>query len=252
MMSAFSLEGKRILVTGASSGIGREIVQAVCRAGAFVVATARNEVTLKETVEELDPAKYELVLCDLTNEEEIAQKFKTLDPVDGIVHCAGIVSPYPTAYLTRKQINETFNTNFIAPVLLNAFLQNKKKINKGGSLVFMSSISVDYPYEGGSMYASSKAALEAYSRSLALELVKQKIRSNTIAPALIKTPMFDHAEKNMINMSMKELVAEKYLLGVGMPSDVSNLTIYLLSDASRWVTGKKMTIDGGVLLSSAK
>lgn len=249
--SPFSLTNKRILVTGASSGIGRQVAVSANEAGAYVIITGRDENRLKETAALLNN-KNSIIVCDLINDESIAKEFIGIEPVDGIVHCAGLVSPFPTAFLARKHIMETFNTNFIAPVILNSFLQLKKKINKNSSLVFMSSISVDFPYEGGSMYASSKAALEAYSRSLALELVKQKIRSNCIAPALIKTPMYENAEKNMINSSMSDLVAEKYLLGLGMPTDVSNLTTFLLSDAARWITGKKFTIDGGVLLSSAK
>jgi len=251
-MSLFSLENKRILVTGASSGIGREIAQQVNAAGAHVIITGRNSEKLNETSSDFKPGTYTSIVCDLTNEQEIATRFKDLEPVDGIVHCAGIVVPYPTAFLNRNKINETFDTNFIAPVLLNAFLQHRKKINKESSLVFMSSISVDFPYEGGAMYACSKAALEAYRRSLALELVKQKIRSNCIAPALIKTPMYERADKNMFDVSIDERVGARYLLGIGMPADVAGLTMYLLSDASRWVTGKKFTIDGGLLLSSAK
>ncbi len=250
--SPFSLENKRVLVTGASSGIGRQVAISANQAGAHVVITGRDEERLQETASLMGNSNYSIIVCDLTNDELISKQFASIDPVDGVVHCAGLVSPYPSSFLARKHIMETFNSNFIAPVVLNAFLQHKKKINKNSSLVFLSSISVDFPYEGGSMYSASKAAIEAYSRTLALELVKQKIRSNCIAPALIKTPMYENAEKNMINSSMSDLVTEKYLLGVGVPTDVSNLATYLLSDASRWVTGKKFTIDGGVLLSQAK
>lgn len=252
MSTPFSLENKRILVTGASSGIGRQVALSANEAGAHVIITARDETRLNETASHIKNKNVSIILCDLTNDELIKTQFGNIDPIDGIVHCAGLVSPFPTQFLARKHVMETFNTNFIAPVLLNSFLQHKKKINKNASLVFLSSISVEFPYEGGSMYSASKAAIEAYSRSLALELVKNKIRSNCIAPALIKTPMYENAEKNMINSSMSDLVTEKYLLGVGVPTDVANLTTFLLSDAARWITGKKFTIDGGVLLSQAK
>lgn len=250
--SPFTLENKRILITGASSGIGRQVAVSANEAGAHVIISGRDETRLMETASLMMNKNVSIITCDLTDDELLAKQFAEITSVDGIVHCAGLVAPYPTSFLARKHVMETFNTNFIAPVILTSFLQRKKKINKDASLVFLSSISVDFPYEGGAMYAASKAAIEAYSRTLALELVKQKIRSNCIAPALIKTPMYENAEKNMINSSMSEIVTEKYLLGIGLPTDVSNLATFLLSDAARWITGKKFTIDGGVLLSQAK
>lgn len=250
--SPFSLTGKRILITGASSGIGREVAISASEQGANVVIAGRDEARLEETASMIKGEKPMIILCELTDDEMIARQFESIGQLDGVVHCAGMVSPFPTSFLTRKHIMTTFNPNFIATVILTSFLQRKKKLNKNASLVFLSSISVDYPYEGGAMYAASKAAIEAYSRSLALEMVKQGIRSNCIAPALIKTPMYEHAEKNILNSSLDDLVSTKYLLGVGLPKDVSNLCVYLLSDAARWVTGKKITIDGGILLSQAK
>jgi NAD(P)-dependent dehydrogenase (short-subunit alcohol dehydrogenase family) len=252
MSQAFSLENKLILVTGASSGIGRQVAISVNQSGATVIITGRDELRLNETASLMDNKNVLIIVCDLTDDDMIPKQFNNIGVIDGIVHCAGLVSPFPTSFLARKHIMETFNTNFIAPILLTTFLQRKKKINKNASLVFLSSISSEFPYEGGSMYSASKAAIEAYSRSLALELVKQHIRSNCIAPALIKTPMYENAEKNMIHSSMSDLVTEKYLLGIGMPTDVANLSCFLLSDAARWITGKKITIDGGLLLSQAK
>lgn len=250
-LNLFSLQGKRILITGASSGIGRQVAITCSEAGAELILVGRNKEKLDETKSMVKGAA-EIIVCDLTVDEKIAESFAGIQPVDGVVHGAGLVSPYPSAYLSRKHILETFNTNFIAPVLLMAFLQQKKKLIKNGSIVFISSISVEFPYEGGSMYAASKGALEAYSKSLALELVKQKIRSNCIAPALIKTPMYEYAEKNVVNATLDSIIKEKYHLGVGEPIDAAALILYLLSDAAKWVTGKKFTIDGGVLLSSAK
>ncbi len=250
--SPFSLENKRILVTGASSGIGRQVAISANEAGAHVIITGRDETRLKETASMIPNKNVSSIVCDLIDDEAVSQLFADIENIDGVVHCAGVVVPYPTGFLARKNVMETFNPNFIAPVILTAFLQRKKKINKGASLVFLSSISVEFPYEGGAMYSASKAAIEAYSKTLALELVKQKIRSNCIAPALIKTPMYENAEKNMINSTMSDVVTQKYLLGVGVPTDVSHLATFLLSDAARWITGKKFTIDGGVLLSQAK
>jgi NAD(P)-dependent dehydrogenase (short-subunit alcohol dehydrogenase family) len=252
MSHAFSLANKQILVTGASSGIGRQVAVSAHELGATVIITGRDEVRLKETALLMNNKNVSIIICDLTDDELIPKQFAAIESLDGVVHCAGLVSPFPTAFLARKHVMETFNTNFIAPVLLNAFLQRKKKINKNASLVFLSSISSEFPYEGGAMYSASKAAIEAYSRSLALELVKQHVRSNCISPALIKTPMYENAEKNMLNSSMSDLITEKYLLGIGMPTDVANLASFLLSDAARWITGKKFTLDGGLLLSQAK
>ncbi len=251
-MNDFELKNKVVLVTGASSGIGAQVAVALSNAGATVIINGRNQQRLQKTLLSCVGSYNTVVVCDLSNEEEISKQFESVSLLDGIVHCCGVVNPYPAQYISTKQILETFSVNFFAPVLLTSFLLRKKKINKEASLVFMSSISAEFPYVGGSLYASSKSALEAYSRTLALELVKQKIRSNCISPALIKTPMYDHAEKNMINSNMDDLIAERYLLGVGLPVDVSNMTIFLLSKASRWITGKTFSMDGGVLLSSAK
>jgi NAD(P)-dependent dehydrogenase (short-subunit alcohol dehydrogenase family) len=123
-----------------------------------------------------------------------------------------------------------------------------KKINNGASLVFLSSVAVNHPYNGSALYSASKAAIEAYSKSLALELHTQKIRSNCIVPAMVNTSIYQETVKHGMYGSNANEYKNKYLLGIGEPEDIANASIYLLSEASRWVTGTNIFLDGGYSL----
>lgn len=245
--SQFTLSGKTILVTGASSGIGREVAVQCALGGATVLITARNENRLNDTLALLNGKLHKLFVCDLLKTEEIKKLCELLPVIDGVVHCAGVVKPYPIAFLTSEKVSETMSANFHSVVELTTALFKSKKVNRGASMVFMSSISGQHPHKGGSMYAASKAAVEAFSKTVALEYAQKGIRSNCISPAMVKTPMFDEAVAGMSTDSMNEHIA-KYPLGVGFPIDVANAVVFLLSPASRWITGINLIMDGGLLL----
>lgn len=249
MQTPFHLNGKTVLITGASSGIGRRAAIDCAAFGATVVLTARNTDRLNETLGQLQGEGHNIMPCDLLDEKAISALAKAMPPLDGIVHCAGLVKPFPVAFLNAAKLNEIMHTNFYAPALLTAALFKAKKIKDEASLVFLSSISGQFPGKGNAMYASSKAALEAFAKTVASEYISRRIRSNCISPAMVKTPMYDYSSEGMFEEAMTEHVS-KYPLGVGYPEDVSNAIIYFLSPASKWVTGANLYMDGGFLLSN--
>lgn len=244
----FSLEGKKILVTGASSGIGKQIAIYVAKMGASVTLVGRNKARLSEAKEELEGDGHQIYSFDLTVQTEIEDFVQQCKATDGIVLNAGIIDYTPVKFIKGEKIDLLFETNFKASVLLTQLLIKNKLINKGGSIVFISSISSKLGVAGTALYASSKAALCAYSKVLATEVARQKIRSNTISPGIVVSPMNEQAEDVTSQDAFKD--AERaYPLGYGKPSDVAGLVVYLLSDASRWMTGSDLILDGGFTLN---
>lgn len=246
-MTPFHLHNKLILVTGASSGIGRQIAISISDMGGTVVITGRNEERLLDTFKHLKSAGHQYIIADLTNENDLQEMIKKMPLLDGIVHCAGIVKPYPVKFLTKEKIKETFSVNYDAQIELMAQITRQKKLNKKASIVFISSVSAAHPHKGGAMYSCSKAALESFSKVIALEFYTSGIRSNCISAAMVKTPMYDYSEQNASKETMDEHI-KKYPLGHGEPDDVANAAIFLLADASKWITGTTITLDGGFLL----
>ncbi|HRP58689.1 MAG: SDR family oxidoreductase [Flavobacteriales bacterium] len=245
----FHLHGKTIFISGASSGIGRQIAISVSQMGGRVVITGRNQDRLDETFKSLSGSGHLTVLGDLTDTNQRDNIIKQLPQLDGVVMNAGMVQAYPIKFMTLEKIKETFSINYDAVVLLIAGITRNKKLNKGASVVFISSISSNFPPKGGSMYSSAKAAIESFSKVLALEHYTQKIRSNCILPGMVKTALYEDVEKVITKESLDAHVA-KYPLGVGYPEDVANTAIFLLSDASRWITGTNLIIDGGCILNA--
>ena len=246
-MTPFHLTNKTILITGASSGIGQEAAVSISKMGGSLVLTGRDKKRLAHTLSLLEGKGHQIIAADLLIETERKQLIDQLPNLDGIVHSAGIVTPFPIKFIDQEKINQTLNINYEIPVLLMAGIIRNKKINACGSVVFLSSISAQHPHLGGALYAGSKAALEAFSKVVALELFPQKIRSNCISPGMVKTPLYDNAEKEISKESMDKHVS-LYPLGIGQTKDIANTIIFLLSDASRWITGINIILDGGYLL----
>jgi len=243
-MNPFSLEGKTILITGASSGLGRQTAISSSQMGARLVITGRNEERLKETFAQLQGEGHQLLTADLTNEAEIKQMVAQLPELNGVVYSVGISDLTPARFLTGELIDKTFSVSFNAPVLLTAALLAKKRIAKNASLVFISSISTKYPFVGGAMYISARAAIEAYAKVLAIEFSSRGIRVNCVAPAFVRTPMLDQTATNY-SMEAVNMIEARQLLGLGDPEDVANSIIYYLSDASKWVSGTNLILGGG-------
>ena len=247
--SAFSLDEKTILITGASSGIGRATALKCAVYGANLILLSRNEQKLQVLLKEIGGDKHQVLQADLSDSTEIEKVVEQCKALDGIVHCAGIVEPYPVGYLNRQKVDTTFAVNFYAPVQLTSLLLKKKKINRSGSIVFISSIASQNPFIGGSTYSASKAALEAFARTVAIESAAKLIRANCLSPALVKTPIFEEMSQNIAADTMDDHL-KKYPLGMGEPDDVAHAAIFLLSDASKWITGINIRMDGGLLIAS--
>ncbi len=244
MYNPFSLEGKTILVTGASSGIGKETAIACSKMGATCIITGRDKERLNNTFSQLvGDSEHQMVLADLSNEEDVIRLVDTCPILDGIVNNAGRGKSKPIQFISLEDLNDVYSTNLFGIILLTKYLLKRKKIAKSSSIVFTSSISAYTTASGLSAYASSKAALSAYMRTCAIELGVKKIRSNAVLPGMVETKLINGGTYTDEDKS-KDL--SLYPLGrYGQPNDVANAIIYLLSDASEWVTGIELIIDGG-------
>ncbi len=243
MENPFSLKDKCILITGASSGIGQRVAIRLSYEGAKVIIVGRNKERLSETFSQLSGEGHISFVADITDEKIVKEGVSSLGTVHGVVHSAGITSHIPAQLIGKKQIDEVFKINFEAPVLLNRFLISQKKLADGASLVFLSTMATLHPYYGGALYTSSKKALEGYCTTLALELASRKIRANCISPAMVQTPMLEKVTKTLSPESMT-VMKSVHPLGFGTPDDVANTVLFLLSDASKWITGANILMGG--------
>ncbi len=241
-MEKFSLNGKTILVTGASSGIGRAIAIACSQAGARVILNGRNQLRLQATMEALSGEGHEAEQADLTDAEQRTFLVESLPQLDGVVHCAGIGSRVLCKMLEDQDVSRVMQANFEAPVLLQAELLREKKIAKEASIVFIASAAATMPSVGNAIYSASKAAIIAYAKCLAQELANRKIRVNCISPAMVWTDLaLVGATEEQLHEAEQNYPLKRY----AQPTDIAPMAVYLLSDASSWVTGSNMELTGG-------
>lgn len=246
----YSLEGKTVLVTGASSGIGRTTAIECSKMGANVIITARNEERLKATLESLDTdggQTHQMVIADLSSQDGVNALVDELPHLDGVSLNAGIVKTLPVKFINKDDLTEVLNVNMMGPILLAQRLLKKKKITKGSSVVFTSSIGgVMISTVGNTMYGVSKGGLNAFMKGMALEMASIGIRSNSVNPGFVATNILSAG--TISEEDLKKNVAAYPLGRFGKPEDIAYAIIYLLSDASSWVTGHTLVIDGGVIL----
>ncbi|MCD8207719.1 MAG: SDR family oxidoreductase [Bacteroidales bacterium] len=247
MDSPFSLENKTILVTGASSGIGRACAIECAKVGAKIFLSARDETRLEETRSQLSGEGHTVVSSDLSDDSGIEKLIASIsEPLDGIVHCAGIHKLRPFMFAARKNVDETLRINTLAPLELTRALLKKDMVEDGSSIVFMASISGSHVVANGQVaYAASKAALCGAAKVMALELAAKKIRVNCICPGMVETPLCEALN----NEERSELLKKYPLARYGSPQEIAYATIYLLSSASAWTTGSEMVIDGGYTIA---
>ncbi len=243
MENPFSLQGKHILVTGASSGIGKAIAVACAGMGATLCVTARNAERLNKTLSLLEGEGHQMVIADLTREEEIKHLVSSLPQLDGIVHNAGVGSRVLCKSISQTDLDNVLKPNLEAPILLQTELLARKKIAKSASVVFVASRAANAPSVGNAVYSASKGALLSYSKVLALELAPRQIRVNCISPAMVWTDLI--LQEGLSVEEMEEAQLKYPLKRYGKAEDVANLTIYLLSDASSWMTGSNIDLTGG-------
>lgn len=242
--SPFHLNGKTILITGASSGIGRATAIECSKLGATIIVTGRNEERLKETLINLEGEGHNFICADITIEDQLMRLVDAISTIDGVVMCAGKGMMLPVQFSTREKFLDVLDTNFLYPVELLRLLLKKKRIQKGASIVAVSSMGGTHFYTiGNGIYGASKAALNSYMMFCAREVAPKGIRVNTILPAMIDTPLIHRGA-----VSEEEHTADSLtypLKRYGTPEDVAYGIIYLLSDASAWVTGTSLVVDGG-------
>lgn len=248
MESLFSLEGLNILVTGASSGIGKSVAIVSSLQGAHLTVTARNNERLTETLLSLTDTngKHQAICCDLTCKHDLDKLVETIKPLDGIVLNAGIVKLLPIAFINDDSVDELFEVNVKSSIKLIQRLVRNKKLKKGASIIFISSIATQKATIGNAVYNATKGAVNSFVKSLAIELAKKQIRANAILPGFVPTGILDTSP-----MSEEEIQThlQNYPLGrFGKPDDIAYLAVYLLSKQSSWMTGSLINLDGGFSL----
>lgn len=243
MYNPYSLEGKTILITGAASGIGKATSIECSKVGAKVIAVDLNAEGLEAMMPQLEGEGHLSFAGNLCNEEFLTSLGEQVPALDGVFLCAGVSDTTPVKFITEEKIARVMNVNLVAPIMMLKQLLIKKKINKGGSLVWMSSYGAEKVEPGLGIYAASKSAVNGIMRAYAKELVSRKIRSNSIMPMMIRTELLS----TLNNISDKDWEKQEamYPLGFGSPLDVAYAAIYLFSDASRWITGTQIKMDGG-------
>jgi NAD(P)-dependent dehydrogenase (short-subunit alcohol dehydrogenase family) len=244
----YNLSGKTILVTGASSGIGKATAINASKLGATVVITARDELRLKETFDSLEcteSSAHKMILADLTVEDDVKNLLTEVPALDGLVLCAGKGLTLPLQFATREKFDDIFDVNFFAPVELLRILFKKKLLQKSASVVLLASLGGTQIFSGGNgIYGASKSALNSIMKFAAKEFASRKIRVNSICPGMVDTPLIHRG-----TISDEQLLEDqkRYPLGrYGTPEDIAYAAIYLLSDAASWLTGQALVLDGGI------
>ena len=240
----YSLEGKTILVTGASSGIGKATAIGCSKLGARVVITGRDEARLQQTLSSLEGEGHVVITADLGEDDGIRFLVERVPVLNGIVHAAGISDTVLFQFLKKERLENIFNINFFAPVVLSQLLLKKKLLQKGGSIVFLSSI--DGPvtaHIGNSMYSATKGALSAMMQNMSIELASEGIRVNAVLPGMTETPLIhnDDITQEQLNKDMELYPLKRY----ADPREIAWAIIYLLSDASTFTIGASLVVDGG-------
>lgn len=248
MINPMNLEGKRILVTGASSGIGCETAILLSKLGAKIIAVSRNEEKLNHTIKRMDGDGHSYYSMDLANIQGIEGQFKRIieeqGKLNGMFHCAGNVHLRPLKLCSYEFLHGDMLSSFYAFVELSRLFANKKYHNDSGSIVVMSSIASLKGDKGKVAYCAAKAAIDGAVRAIAVELADRNIRVNSIVASMIKTNMYEESLR-LVGQEAFDKMMERQLLGAGETGDIANAVAFLLSDASKFITGSGMTVDGG-------
>lgn len=244
MKNPFSVEGKTILITGAASGIGKATALQCAEMGAKVILLDLNEEGLNTMKSELPEGSAEVFALNLTDFEALCDTVSKFPKLDGVASNAGIFYSMMAKLSDKKDMEKIFQINTFSHINLVQQLMEQKKLNKGASIVFTSSMSgVFCGAVGGSLYGATKSALAGYAKALAIELAPRGIRVNTIHPGMVNTPLIHSAA---LSQDVLDEDKKNYLLGrYGEPEEIAYSIVYLLSDATKWVTGTQLLIDGG-------
>jgi NAD(P)-dependent dehydrogenase (short-subunit alcohol dehydrogenase family) len=248
MYNPLQLSGRRIIVTGASSGIGRETAIVLSRLGARVIIAARNRDRLQQTYVQLEGEGHRVEVIDLAKLDAIPSWLKSLageeGQFDGLVHSAGEQLTIPTRFLKRSQLDDIMRINFAAALELAKGFRQKGVCQSPSAIIFLSSVMGLVGQAGLSAYAASKGALVALARALAVEFAREGIRVNCVAPGLVRTEMAERIRKSL-TAEQFNAIEQRHLLGLGQPSDIAHTVAFLLADTGRWITGSNFVVDGG-------
>jgi len=252
MLNPMAMTGRTILVTGASAGIGRETALLLSQLGGQVILVARDRSRLEETHSLLVGTGHRIESRDLSMLDEIPNWLQQITtetgPISGLVHCAGMQMLIPLRQVTAVQVGTMMNINLTAAIMLARGLRQKGVHALPASIVFVSSVMGIVGATGRSVYSSSKGALIALAKSLALELSKDGLRVNCVAPAFVKTAMLEQMQE-LTATAQFEAIESAHPLGIGQPRDVANAIAFLLADTGRWITGTTLVVDGGYMAS---
>ena len=248
-MGLFSLSNKTILITGASSGIGRSCAVQCSKMGASLLLMGRNVDELNRTVSELQPGtKVEMIVADFSKmvdlELLIAEKILTIGKIAGFIHCAGVEKTLPLKKQTSEVFQSIFDINVFAGFELAKIISLKKYKAEKASFVFIASVAGMVGESGKTIYSASKGAVISGARSMSMELARSDIRVNSISPAMVKTPILEKMFDGIGEEATQNII-KKHPLGIGEPEDVANACVFLLSDAAKWITGTNLVVDGG-------
>jgi NAD(P)-dependent dehydrogenase (short-subunit alcohol dehydrogenase family) len=249
MNSIFSLKNKNILITGASSGIGRQCAITFSQLGANIILIARNKEKLKQTFDKLEKGNHLIISQDITEydklEEVVNIAVDKIGRISGFVHSAGIEMTLPLRSMQSSHYEKMFRINVISGFEIARIISKKKYLDeRGASFVFISSVMGILGQAGKVGYCSSKGALISGTKAMALELAKKNIRVNCVLPGVVETELLNKMFENLSEDSKKAII-EMHPLGLGKPNDIACTCAYLISDVARWVTGTNLIIDGG-------
>lgn len=240
----FTLKGKTVLVTGASSGIGKQMAIECSRLGSCVIISGRNRERLKETFDLLEGSGHEILVADIAKDSEVDELVSKLPLLNGVVHSAGIIKRLPLKFVNAANLQDLMQVNFFGPALLTQKIVKQKKLQADSSVVFLSSVATNFASLGNIMYMASKGAINSFMKGIAFELAASKIRVNVVEPGMIRTPLSFQIEEDTLQKDLANYPLGRY----GQPEEVAWAAIYLLSDASGWTTGTVIKLDGGLTL----